>query len=151
VNEQSVLRHEDLFHTGIVVDDLAAAQDELGASLGVTWSEGGGEVRLLTRDGARTVRTAYALSREGPHHIELCQSVEGTHWTVTAPGAAHHLGYWTNDVATTSAALLQRGMPVVAGISFGDDDAPVCAYHQAQNGLYVEIVAHSLRRILFRD
>ena len=32
-----VLRNVDLFHTGIVVDDLAAARDALGCDLGLTW------------------------------------------------------------------------------------------------------------------
>ena len=106
-SDQPVLRHADLFHTGIVVDDLATAKSELAVALGVTWREGGAAVRMLTDDGACTVRTAYALSREGPHHIELVQSIEGTLWTTTAPGHAHHLGYWADDVAATSAALVR--------------------------------------------
>jgi hypothetical protein len=78
-------QHANLFHTGIVVDDLASAKDELGDLLGVTWFEGGADVRVVTDDGARTVRTAYTLSREGPHHVELTQSIAGTLWTTTAP------------------------------------------------------------------
>src|SRR6266550_3512384 len=85
---QDVLRHADLFHTGIIVDDLAAATEECGDALGLTWHEGGAEVRLLTADGARTVRTAYAMSKEGPHHVELGQSIEGTLWVAAAPGHA---------------------------------------------------------------
>jgi hypothetical protein len=142
------LRHADLWHTGVVVDDLAAARDELGPRLGVSWFEGGGEVCLRTADGVGTVRTAYALSREGPHHVELCQAVPGTFWTVTAPGHAHHLGYWTDDVDGASAALSADGLPLVGTIAFDDDSPPMCAYHQARNGLYVEVVATSLRPIL---
>lgn len=142
-----LLRHDDLWHTGIVVDDLDAAKEEIGTQLGVTWFEGGGEVRLRTDTGLRTVRTSYALSMEGPHHIELCQSVGGTFWTATSPGHAHHLGYWTADVVATSASLSQRGMPLVATVCF-DDSPPICAYHQAKNGLYVEVVGTALRRLL---
>jgi hypothetical protein len=142
------LRHDDLWHTGIVVDDLAAAKEEIGEQLGVTWFEGGGEVRLRTDTGLRTVRTAYALSKEGPHHVELCQAVKGTFWTATPPGHAHHLGYWTADVAATSASLAQQGMPVVGTVWFDDDAPPICAYHQARNGLYVEVVGSALRRLL---
>ena len=64
-----VLRNVDLFHTGIVVDDLAAARDALGRDLGLTWRDGGAAVRLITDDGARTVRTAFvgaAPSTSGP-------------------------------------------------------------------------------------
>jgi hypothetical protein len=148
VNGSNGLRHQDLWHTGIVVDDLAAAKDELGARLGVTWYEGGGKIRLRTDEDVRTIRTAYALSKEGPHHVELCQSVDGTLWTAAAPGHAHHLGYWTDDVVTTSASLSDYGLPVVGTVAFDDDSPAVCAYHRAANGLYVEVVDIALRRVL---
>jgi len=48
-----VVNHTDLFHTGIVVDDLASSKEELGAVLGVTWREGGAEVRLTDVTGVR--------------------------------------------------------------------------------------------------
>jgi hypothetical protein len=144
----SVLRHEDLWHTGVVVDDLAAAKHELGAQLGLTWFEGGGEVRLRTDDGVRTVRAAYALSKQGPHHVELCQSIEGTLWTAAPPGCAHHLGYWTDDVAAASAALSGQGMPLIGTVNFDDESPPACAYHRAANGLYIEVVGTALRRAL---
>jgi Glyoxalase/Bleomycin resistance protein/Dioxygenase superfamily len=151
VLEHSLLRHEDLFHTGIVVDDLAAAMDDLGPRLGVTWTEGGGQIHLVVDGVGRPVRTAYAMSRQGPHHVELCQAVEGTFWTVAGNGHAHHLGYWTADVAATSAALELAGMRLVGSISFSPGRPPVCAYHQDRNGLYVEIVGAALRPILFPD
>ena len=61
----------------------AAAKERFGELLGVTWFEGGGDVRMITDDG--TVRAAYALSKKGPH-VELAQSVDGTLWTATGPG-----------------------------------------------------------------
>lgn len=145
------VRHADLWHTGIVVDDLAAAMDELGDELGVTWYEGGAEVRMITDDGVRTVKTAYALSKEGPHHVELGQSIDGTLWSVTAPGHAHHLGYWVDDVAASSAALARQGSPRVATIAITDEAPPMCAYHRTRNGLYVEVVSRALRRVLLPE
>jgi hypothetical protein len=151
LNEQSPLSHADLYHTGIVVDDLASAQEEFGRLLGVTWLEGGGEVRIHSHDGVRMAKTAYAISSEGPHHVELVQSVPGTLYTVSGTGRAHHLGYWAEDVRATSAALSRCGLPEVASISFGDDDgAPLCAYHQAGEAFYIELVSTAMRRVLFR-
>lgn len=147
----SPLRHADLWHTGIVVDDLAGAMTELGDELGVTWHVGGAEVRMITDDGVRTVTTAYALSKEGPHHVELGQSIEGTLWSVTAPGHAHHLGYWVDDVAAASGALAELGSPRVATIVLSDDVPPMCAYHRTANGLYVEVVSRRLRRVLLPE
>src|SRR3546814_10091575 len=62
------LRHADLWHTGIVVDDLAGAMTELGAQLGVSWYEGGAEVRMTTEAGTTTVTTSY---RSEEHTSEL--------------------------------------------------------------------------------
>jgi catechol 2,3-dioxygenase-like lactoylglutathione lyase family enzyme len=150
VIEPSPLRHADLFHTGFVVDDLDAAKGHFGALLGLTWLEGGGETRMLTDDGAQTVRTAYALSAEGPHRVELVQSVPGTLYTVTGTVRAHHLGYWVDDVAATSAALAER-MPTAASFAVDDDAPPICAYHEAGAGFYVELVSRAMRRVLLRD
>jgi hypothetical protein len=142
------LQQANLFHTGIVVDDLAAAKAELGAQLGVTWFEGGADVVLITDDGVRPVRSAYALSKEGPHHVELAQSVAGTVWTVTAPGHAHHLGYWVDNVAEASAALTRLGSPHVATVAMAENAPPMCAYHRTSSGLFVEVVSKALRRVL---
>jgi hypothetical protein len=148
-NDRAVLDHADLFHTGIVVDDLEAAKSELGEALGVTWHDGGADIRMISDDGARTVRSAYALSIEGPHHVELVQSIEGTVWTVAAPGHAHHLGYWVEDVAATAAALVERGAAPIVAIAIADDRPPMCAYLRTKNGLCVEIVDRALRKVLF--
>jgi catechol 2,3-dioxygenase-like lactoylglutathione lyase family enzyme len=147
----SPLRHADLFHTGIVVDDLASAKKRFGDLLGLTWFEGGAKVRIRTPDAVSVVSTAYALSAEGPHHVELVQSVPGTLYTVAGADQAHHLGYWADDVRAASAALLAWGLPEVASISVGDDDAaPLCAYHRAGHGFYIELVASAMRPVLFR-
>ncbi|EFC84558.1 VOC family protein [Parafrankia sp. EUN1f] len=143
-----ILRSEDLFHTGIVVDDLDAGREELGSALGVTWYEGGANVRLRTCEGTRAVSTAYVLSREGTHHIELVQSIEGTLWTAVAPGHAHHLGYWVDDLAAATEALEALGWMFTASIALRDDRPPMCTYLRARGGLYVEIVDRALLPVL---
>ena len=145
------LQPANLFHTGIVVDDLAAAKADLGERLGLTWNEGGAEVLLITPDGTETSPSAYAISKEGPHHIELCQSVPGTVWTVTAPGHAHHLGWWVDDVAAASAELIELGFGSVACVTVAPDVPPMCAYHRTPDGLIVEVVSRGMRRYLLPD
>jgi len=143
------LDHAALFHTGIVVDDLAAAAAEMGAQLGVTWYEGGGEVLLVTADGAALTKTAYVLSKEGPHHIELVQSVPGTLYVPTPEARGHHLGYWTDDVRAASEALEAQGLPLHTSMCFGSPDAPpICAYHRAGDGFFVELVSTKMRKVL---
>lgn len=146
------LRHDALFHTGIVVDDLATAAAEMGEQLGVTWYEGGGEVLLVTADGAALTKTAYVLSREGPHHLELVQSVRGTLYTPAPEPRAHHLGYWVDDVADASAALEAQGLPLDTSMCFGRADAPpICAYHRAGDGFFVELVSRKMRKVLLPE
>jgi hypothetical protein len=146
------LDHAALFHTGIVVDDLPAAAAEMGAQLGVTWHEGGGEVLLVTADGAALTKTAYVLSKQGPHHIELVQSVPETLYVPTPAPRAHHLGYWTDDVRAASAALEAQGLPLDTSMCFGSPDAPpICAYHRAGDGFFVELVSTKMRKVLLPE
>lgn len=145
------MNHADLFHTGIVVDDLAVAKEELGATLGVTWRDGGAEVRLTGATGVRTVQTAYALSTSGPHYVELVQSIRGTVWSVTAPGHAHHLGYWVDDVPSAAAELVRIGSEQVASVAMKDGRPPMCTYHRSRSGLYLEIVDRRMRAVLLPD
>ena len=97
------------------------------------------------------MQTAYALSTEGPHHVELVQSIPGTVWSVTAPGHAHHLGYWVDDVASAAAELVRIGSEQVASVAMKDGRPPMCAYHRSRSGLYVEIVDRRLRAVLLPD
>jgi hypothetical protein len=148
--ETNPVAHADLFHTGIVVDDLTSAKDEFGGLLGVTWIEGEGDTPMLLADGPRTVKMAFAYSSEGPHHLELVQSVPGTVWTVVGGGHAHHVGYWSDDVGAASAALLGRGLPRVVNLGTYDDDSfPMGVYHQAHNGLYIEVLSRALWPMIF--
>jgi hypothetical protein len=106
LSRPSPLRPADLYHTGVVVDDLASAQERIDAQLGVTWLEGGALVRILSDSGERIEKTASALSVEGPLHVELVQSVPGTLFSATGGNHPHHIGYWVDDAASVSAAAL---------------------------------------------
>ena len=149
--DDPVLRNDDLFHTGIVVDDLAGAQRAFGETFGLTWRSGGADVRLITDDGARTVPSAYALSCEGPHHIELVQAVEGTLWTSTTPGELHHLGWWVDDVPGTIERLRAAGATHLGTIAMTDDAPPMCAYLRLPDGPCVEVVNRRFKKILLPD
>jgi hypothetical protein len=145
------LRFEDLYHTGIVVDDMVAAQAELSDVLGVSWGpQGTSEQPVWLVDGPRTVCFEYAYTSEGPHHLELVTTIPGTLWTVGSPGHAHHTGYWCDDVAGVSAGLEASGLPVVAKVGTDRPTGPAgVVYHRARSGLYVELVDRAVRAQLF--
>lgn len=150
--QQSPLSHADLYHTGFVVDDLDAAQEQFGSLLGVSWLTGGGTVQIVTPDGSSVVDTRYALSAEGPHHVELVQSVPGTLYIASGSASAHHLGYWVDDVEAASQALEKCGLPCAASVGVeGSRRGPMAAYHRAGEGIYLEVVARFMRRVLFPE
>jgi hypothetical protein len=148
---QSPLKPSDLFHTGIIVENLASTKDELSSLLGVKWgTQFENDVPIVLADGPKVLKFTFVFSLQGPHFIELIASIEGTLWTVTPPGHAHHLGYWSDDVPATSAALTARGAPMVANLGADDAQAPptMGVYHQARNGLYIEVLDRSMQEML---
>jgi len=151
--EELRVRYEDLYHTGIVVEDMTGAQEELSDALGVTWGpQGTSDQAVFLEDGPGSVTFEFAYTAEGPHHLELVTAIPGTLWTVTAPGHAHHTGYWCDDVSGVSAALSAKGIPLVAKVGTDQADAPsMVVYHRARSGLYIELVARAARAMLFGD
>ena len=143
--------HADLYHTGIVVHDLEKAKAEMSEQLGLTWGvQGESEQPVVLESGPARLTFGFAYSAQGPHRIELVQTIPGTLWEVPRPGSAHHLGYWSDDVPAMSAALAARGLPLAARVGTGQPDVPApIVMHRAPSGLYIELVDRSLREMLF--
>lgn len=148
-----VINFSNLFHTGIVVDDIDAAKTEYTDMLGVTWEFTGElDMPVWFPTGASTVSFCYAYTSEGPHRLELVRQQPGTLWTVAGAGQVHHLGYWCDDIAAASAELANRGLRLCAKVGADDPDtaAPI-VIHQAKTGGYVELVDVAMRPIMFGD
>jgi hypothetical protein len=151
-DDGSAVRHDDYFHTGIVVHDFDAAQAELGDAVGVTWGPGGEmEVPVfLAEGGARTISFRYAYTEQGPPYLELVRAVPGTLWMPSGAGQAHHLGYWSPDPSRASRRLHDAGVPRVASVGVSsDDDQPFAVYHQPRAGVYIELIDAALRHAMF--
>lgn len=143
----------ELYHTGIIVDDVDAAKEEYSELMGVTWGlEGERDVPVWMPEGARTMSFRFAYTAEGPHRLELVRPTPGTLWEVTGVGHAHHLGYWCADVAGTSRELARRGLPLRAKVGVDDeaDDAGI-VLHQARTGVYIELVDVANRERMFGE
>ena len=142
-----------LFHTGLMVADLASAMQTLGVELGVRWTPVmEATQRVRTEQGEIDVTLSLVYSMGGPHRVELVQQVPGTVWS-TAPGqdvTVHHLGYWTDDLAADSAALARHGAPVVAVPVLADGSAPRWVYHRSALGTIIELVASETRASMDR-
>jgi hypothetical protein len=152
-----VPRHADLYHTGIVVTDIEETMAEYERVLGVTWGfswqalppDTPEETPILTRDGARTIRFQFAYTSEGPHRLELVQTIPDTIWAVPSPGA-HHIGFWSGDIAADSAQLTAAGAPwtVLIGVT-EKDERPTAVMHRLPSGLHVELVDRAMASLMF--
>lgn len=133
----SVLDPADLFHTGIVVADLDAAIRDLTTIGGYRWTTPmTNTVTVRIGSEVRDVEFRMSYSVQAPH-LELVQEIPGTLWTPAPGTAAHHLGYFVDDVAQTSRQLEAAGFAFEAGTE-------VFAYHNNPLGLRVELVQRGL-------
>ena len=129
------LRATDLYHTGIVVPDLAAAMARLSEVAGHRWTTVQSfELSIRLAGGDRTLRLRYVYSLDAPH-IELVQEIPGTPWT--AP--AHHLGYFCDDIPTTMKRLAESGFALEA-CAVVDGEPSIFVYLLAPSGVRIEIV-----------
>ncbi|MGV0793522.1 VOC family protein [Mycolicibacterium sp. XJ1819] len=140
----AILAAGDLYHTGVVVSDLDAAMAKLSSVGGYQWTTPLA-FSLPVRVGAvdRTVDFRFTYSLQAPH-LELVQEIPGTIWTANPTNAAHHLGYFVDDVAARSGELDAAGF-VREACALSDDGAPAAfAYHLDPSGIRIEIVERSL-------
>ena len=125
---------EDFYHVGIVVDDLTAAMERLTAAGGYSWTKPVEyTVAITTAAGDIDVPFRFVYSLQAPH-LELVQQVPGTLWTSPPGRAAHHLGYWVDDIGATAAALEAAGRehPQWATLDV-DEDLGACGLHRERN------------------
>lgn len=138
------LNVEDLYHTGIVVPDLDAATRRFSAVAGYSWTRPiEGPLAIRTPAGQQTVDFRFAYSLQRPC-VELIQEVPETPWVAGSTNAVHHLGYFTDDFATTASALQAHGFTLEL-CPAGDDGAPsIFAYYLSPDGVRVEIVDRTI-------
>ena len=140
------MRPEDLFHTGIVVDDLDATRDWLTAVAGYRWcDEYAGDQVVETPAGELTVPIRLAYSMSEPR-LELVASVPGTVW-VPADSGVHHLGYWSDDVDGDVATLVASGLEVEVRATMPDGSGRF-VYCRGPAGPRIELVSRKLAPVM---
>jgi hypothetical protein len=134
----------DLYHTGIVVADVEAAMQELTDVAGYRWMKPVTHpVPVWTPAGETTVTITMVYSHD-EHRLELIEEIPGTSWVRSATGAVHHLGYFVDDVAAASEALVRRGLPVELGAGMQGGRPTGFAYHLSADGIRIEVVERSV-------
>jgi Glyoxalase/Bleomycin resistance protein/Dioxygenase superfamily len=140
------------FHTGFIVDDLDTAMSAW-ARLGVRWAE------PISSSGwwqARDVRRKFSIgvvySTATDYHLELVAPDDPSFFALGSAEAAHHLGYYVDDVPQAAARLCDAGFPVVLSRHADQDDPrPTLTYHRVPGtGVHIELVHASLRAVIDR-
>ena len=106
------MKAENLYHTGIVVDDIEATMVWLQKVAGYTWTDVVTvDQEAVTPDGEVTIPMKMVYSGAEPR-LELLQSVPGTVWT-PADSGVHHIGYGVVDVTSALAKIADTGVRLV--------------------------------------
>jgi hypothetical protein len=127
----------DVFHVGLVVEDIEVAMDTIGGNLGISWAPVQRRVQQVrTGSGeARDEPLVFTYSSDGPPHVELIQSEPGSVWGVTPADCLHHIGAFVDDIATPPGP----GMSLEFGGGHGATPAGF-AYYTSPSGFRVELV-----------
>ena len=134
----------DLYHSGIVVDDLDATMDWFTKVAGYRWTDVVEvEQQGVTPDGEVTIPMRMVFSADPPR-LEFLQTVPGTIW-VPADSGVHHVGYWSDDVESDLATLEANGM-VCEVKSYNPDGSGklLWAYCKSPAGPRIELVSRAM-------
>jgi catechol 2,3-dioxygenase-like lactoylglutathione lyase family enzyme len=148
----------ELWHVGIVVDDLDATARDLGATLGHSFtSVQEQEVTVVLGDRSaapeapdacalETARVRWAATAGESPDWELIQAGSGIWSTEQSRGQAlHHLAYWSDDLEGDIARLVAQGYELEAS---GDDVEGRIrfAYLIAPGGIRLELGARHTKQ-----
>ena len=140
----SPLPIENLYHIGVVVDDIDRGMAEVAAQMGVTWAPRRvASVSVREGPGVRAYALDVVYSRQGPPFLELIEGSGRGVWSAGGGPRLHHLGVFVDDLAAEAARLESLGMVTeAAGVgSDPDDPSPALfAYLLGSTGVRIELV-----------
>jgi catechol 2,3-dioxygenase-like lactoylglutathione lyase family enzyme len=142
MTDTSPLAPANLYHLGMVVPDVDEAAARYSAVAGYRWTiPVEGPVAITTDTGDHEVVLKIVYSIQGPH-LELIQEVPGTIWTASPNAAAHHLGYWVDDLAYAAAHLESEGYRQEARPA--GETLTLFAYYLDPTGVRIELVDRNM-------
>ncbi|MEE3849477.1 VOC family protein [Gordonia sp. LSe1-13] len=134
------MKHQDLFHLGVVSADVRSTRGMWSSLFGYSWGPTvDSELTVGTPDGEVDASMSCAFTIESPR-IEVISEVPGTLWT--AGGGIHHLGYWSDDVDADVAAAAEVGFACEATRT-GPDGSLFFAFCRNTDGVLVEFVTRA--------
>jgi catechol 2,3-dioxygenase-like lactoylglutathione lyase family enzyme len=133
----------ELFHTGMIVQDLQSAIELYTLAFGMRFAEPLVTSGLmLTNDGLRNRTSWVTYSLDGPHRVELIEQADDAAWQTARGGPqVHHLGFWVDDLAGETERLEGLGFTFeVGGRDAHGDLAGVVYLANEVGGLLIELV-----------
>ncbi len=138
-----MLNLQDIFHVGIRVPDIYRAMEELGESLGLTWTEvveNPGQRLWTPESGQQEVPLKFVYSCEGPQHLELLEGEKGSFWDGSENSGVHHVGVWVDDVQSETDRLISLGWNLLGSARPPEEGYASMAYLSPPSGTIVELV-----------
>ncbi len=138
-----MLSLQDIFHVGIRVPDIHQAMEELGDSLGLTWTEvveSSGQRLWTPENGQQEVPLKFVYSREGPQHLELLEGEKGSFWDGSEDSGVHHVGIWVDDVQSETDRLISLGWYLLGSARPPEEGYASMSYLSPPSGTIVELV-----------
>lgn len=130
------MKPEDLYHTGIVVDDLDATLDWFTKVAGYRWTD------VVEVD--QVAETPHGVLGGGPTGGDPADS-SWNHLGSCGFGV-HHLGYWSDDVESDLAALETTGMQFeVKAFNPDGSGTMLWAYCKGPAGPRIELVSRAMK------
>ncbi len=138
---------EDMFHVGIRVPDLDDAMRNMTGAAALEWSsvQHRQQQIWLPRSGVAVVDLRFTYSSAGPVHLELLQGEPGSVWDAGDGPGPHHLGFWVDDVASTTEELLRQGWTLELAGRAPDEGYGAFTYVRSPAGTIVEPVSTIVR------
>jgi Glyoxalase/Bleomycin resistance protein/Dioxygenase superfamily len=139
---------KQLYHIGILVDDVDAAVDQYGALYGTRFPPPIDltAARVTQRNGSDAPFTCRLTYSTGPMHVELLQASGDGLWSPQNVGGIHHVGMWSADPVADSNALLTAGAIWEASMYLAPELIGVVFVRH--RGILIEFVTDQLRTAL---
>ena len=139
----------ELFHTGVVVDDVERAIHDLSRALGLRFTAVQEHpMRQWRPKGEQSLVLRYAYSLAPYPLLELIEAQPGTFYEPVprATTQLHHVGMWVDDLAGAARRLARDGFALAAAGVDDDGHHPArVTFHESRHGLRVELCDVAMR------
>lgn len=141
------MSRSELYHVGIVVQDIEAASLRLSALLGCEWGPiMESELDVRDGDGNDLVLPNRARYSVQAPHLELIEEKPGTVWVRNPYSNLHHIGFFTDELSREDRALQSLLCPLEIMGRSGHSAPITFTYHRDDDlGVRIEHVDRALR------